>query len=55
MLGKDGLIVRPVAVVLGPFGGDIGGQGHDADDPYGVVEGRAGQVEAQGDQAVVGF
>ena len=52
-MGEHGLVVRPVAVVLGPFGGDIGRQGHDADVTNGLVQHRAGQVEAKGNQAVL--
>jgi len=52
MLGEDGLIVRPVAVVLGPFGGDIGRQRHDAHVADRIVQRRSREVKGQGDQPV---
>ena len=53
MLGKDGLVVFQILIVLGPLGRDIGGQGHDPDLADGVVQHRAYQIEAQGDEAVL--
>ncbi len=53
MFGEDGLIILQVLIVLGPLGRDIGGQGHDPDLADGVVQHRAGQIKAQGDEAVL--
>jgi len=45
MLGIDGLVVLLVLRIFGAFGGDIGGQGHNADVADGIVQCRSGQLE----------
>ncbi len=47
--GIDGLVVGPVALVLAPFGGDIGWQWHLAAFGDGEVQVRPRQVEGKGD------
>ena len=51
--GEQGLVVGQVAVVLGSYGRDIGGQGHDPDIADRVIQRRTRQVETQGHQPVL--